>query len=272
MHVVVTGASSGIGDAIAREWLGRGASVTLVARRAARLERIAAAGADRAHVVVSDLAELDGPGATKWLTEAEAKLGPTDVLVNNAGIQICEPATQTDWAEGERLLRLDLLAPLRLTTLVLGRMIPRGGSGTVVDVASMSALAPTPGMFFYNAAKGGLAAASEGLRAEVKKYGVHVVTVYPGPVTSELEARGRAAFEDHVALRNVPTGSPEVLARMIADAVATRRPRVVYPRMYGLARHFPNMTRWLLDALTPPVKGVEARAARSTQHTEENGR
>jgi short-subunit dehydrogenase len=132
-------------------------------------------------------------------------------------------------------------------------MLPRR-SGAIVDIASMAALAPTPGMFFYNAAKAGLAAASEGLRAEMKPHGIHVVTVYPGPVTSELEAAGRAAYEDRATLRHVPTGSPEVLARMIADAVAKRKPRVVYPRVYGVSRHFPNATRWALDALTPPLK------------------
>ncbi|MBX3207586.1 MAG: SDR family NAD(P)-dependent oxidoreductase, partial [Labilithrix sp.] len=215
MHVVVTGASSGIGEAIAREYLGRGDNVTLVARRQEHLERIAAAGADRAHIVVADLADADGSFA--WLDDAESALGPIDVLVNNAGIQIVKHATETDWAAAERLLKLDLHVPLRLTTLVLRRMIPRG-TGTIVDVASMAALAPTPGMYFYNAAKAGLAAASEGLRAEVKKHGVHVVTVYPGPVTSELEAAGRAAYEDAAATRNVPTGTPEVLARLIADA------------------------------------------------------
>jgi short-subunit dehydrogenase len=175
------------------------------------------------------------------------------VLVNNAGIQIVKRAAETDWADAERLLRLDLHVPLRLTRLLLPRMIQRQ-TGTIVDVASMAALGPTPGMFFYNAAKGGLAAASEGLRAEVKKDGVHVVTVYPGPITSEMEAAGRAAFEDHSMTRNVPTGTPEVLARLVADAVARKRARVIYPRMYGLARHFPNATRWALDALTPPLK------------------
>ena len=88
----------------------------------------------------------------------------------------------------------------------------------------------------------------------MKPHGIHVVTVYPGPVTSDLEAAGRAAYEDHAATRNVPTGTPEVLARMIADAVAKRRPRVVYPRLYGVSRHFPNATRWALDKLTPPLK------------------
>jgi short-subunit dehydrogenase len=251
MHVVVTGASSGIGEAIAREYFARGASVTLVARRRDLLDRIAAAGAGRANVVALDLAAADV--GWEWLDEAESALGPIDVLVNNAGIQIVKSAVDTDWADAERLLRLDLYVPLRLTTLVLQRMIPRR-AGTIVDIASMAALAPTPGMFFYNAAKGGLAAASEGLRAEVKKHGVHVVTVYPGPVTSELEAAGRAAFEDHAAARNAPTGTPEVLARMVADAVAKKRARVVYPRVYGVARHFPNATRWALDTLTPPLK------------------
>jgi len=251
MHVVVTGASSGIGEAIAREYFARGARVTLVARRKEHLEKIAAAAAGRSHVVCADLADPDA--AWTWLDEAETALGPIDVLVNNAGSQIVKHAAETDWPAAERLLRLDLLVPLRLTTLVLQRMIPRL-SGAIVDIASMAALAPTPGMFFYNAAKGGLAAASEGLRAEVKRHGIHVVTVYPGPVTSELEAAGRAAYEDRATTRNVPTGSPEILARLVADAVSKKQPRVVYPRMYGIARHFPNATRWALDALTPPLK------------------
>jgi short-subunit dehydrogenase len=251
MHVVVTGASSGIGEAIAREYFGRGASVTLVARRKAHLERIAGAGASRAHVVVADLADVEA--AWGWLDDAERALGPIDVLVNNAGVQIVKHAAETEWSEAERLLRLDLHVPLRLTTLVLRRMIPRS-SGAIVNIASMAALAPTPGMFFYNAAKAGLAAASEGLRAEVKKHDIHVVTVYPGPVTSDLEAAGVLAYQDGLTMRNVPTGTPEVLARMIADAVVKKRPRVVYPRMYGIARHFPNATRWALDALTPPLK------------------
>ncbi len=251
MHVVVTGASSGIGEAIAREYFARGARVTLVARRKEHLDRIASAGTERSHVVCADLA--DAGAAWTWIDEAEKALGPIDILVNNAGVQIVKHVSETDWADAERLLRLDLHVPLRLTALVLKRMIPRQ-TGTIVDIASMAALAPTPGMYFYNAAKGGLAAASEGLRAEVKPHGIHVVTVYPGPVTSELEAAGRAAFEDRATTRNVPTGTPEVLARLVADAVAKKKPRVVYPRMYGFARHFPNATRWALDTLTPPLK------------------
>lgn len=254
MHVAVTGASSGIGEAIVREYFARGADVTMIARRRDLLVAIAAgAGGSKTHVVAADLADA---GATcSWLDDAEAALGPIDVLVNNAGIQIVKHAHETTWEEGERLLRLDLFAPLRLTARMLERMIPRR-QGCIVDIASMAAIAPTPGMFFYNAAKGGLAAASEGLRAEVKAHGIHVVTVYPGPVTSAMEAAGRAAYEDRATSRHVPTGKADVLARLVADAVEKRRPRVVYPAMYGLARHFPNATRWALDALTPPLRNA----------------
>ena len=185
MHVVVTGASSGIGEAIAREYLNRGAKVTLIARRRDRLDKLAEGNESRAHVVQADLGNPEV--AFSWLDAAEEAMGPIDVLVNNAGIQIVKSVLDTSWEDGERLLALDLHTPLRLTQLVLKRMVPRK-SGTIVDIASMAALGPTPGMFFYNAAKAGLAAASEGLRAEMKPYGIHVVTVYPGPVTSDMEA------------------------------------------------------------------------------------
>jgi short-subunit dehydrogenase len=253
-HVVVTGASSGIGEAIAREYLRRGARVTLVARRRDRLDAIAKDHTDRAHVVQADLG--DASKAFAWLDGAEEANGPIDVLVNNAGVQIVKGAVDTPWEDGERLLVLDLHVPLRLTQLVLKRMLPRK-SGTIVDIASMAAIAPTPGMFFYNAAKAGLAAASEGLRAEMRPHGIHVVTVYPGPVTSDMEAAGRDAYEATAATKYSPTGAPDVLARLIAHAVDRKRARVVYPRMYAFARHFPNATRWALDALTPPLKALK---------------
>jgi len=251
MHVVVTGASSGIGEAIAREYLNRGARLTVIARRREKLDALVSSARDRTHVVQADLGRPDV--AFAWVDEAEAALGPIDVLVNNAGVQIVKSATETSWEDAERLLVLDLHTPLRLTQVVLRRMIPRK-QGTIVDIASMAAIAPTPGMFFYNAAKAGLAAASEGLRAEVKPHGIHVVTVYPGPVTSDMEAAGRAAYEETAAAKYTPTGSPDVLARMIAVAVEKKRPRVLYPRVYGVSRHFPNVTRWALDALTPPLR------------------
>lgn len=249
-HVVVTGASSGIGESIAREWLRRGARVTLVARRRELLDEIAKSAPERTRVVVADLSD---PSALTLPDDV-------DVLVNNAGVQIVEEAHVTPWDRAEQLLKLDLHTPLRLIQAVLPQMIARK-SGAIVNVASMAAIAPTPGMMFYNAAKAGLAAASEALRAEVAPHNVRVVTVYPGPVKSAMEVAGRAAYEDSAAVRNTPVGDPDVLARMISNAVERNRARVIYPRVYGLARHFPNTTRWFLDAFTPRVRADRTLSA-----------
>ncbi|MCC6903305.1 MAG: SDR family NAD(P)-dependent oxidoreductase [Polyangiaceae bacterium] len=245
-HALITGASSGIGEALARAWLASGAAVTLVARRKSLLEQVAATAPERTRVITADLSADFSPQAL--FDEAEAALGPVDVLVNNAGVQIVEPAHETAWERAEALLRVDLFAPLRLTQEALRRMLPRR-QGAIVDIASMAALAPTPGMIFYNAAKAGLAGASEGLRAEAARGGVHVVTVYPGPVKSAMEAAGRAAYEQSRLVELMtPTGDPDVLARLVLAAVEKRRARVIYPRLNVFARWFPGTTRRLTDA------------------------
>ncbi len=255
MHVVITGASSGIGEAIAREYFSRNAHVTLVARRRDLLEKLAEDGDGKAHIVTADLS--DPEQVTTWVDAAEAKNGPVDVLINNAGVQIVRSFVDTPFEEGARLIQIDLLAPLRLSHFMAKRMMARG-KGTLVDISSMAAIAPTPGMSFYNAAKGGLAAASEGLRAELKPHGVHVVTVYPGPVKTPMETAGRAAYEESwVARMLAPAGEATVLARLVADAVEEKQPRIIYPFMNALGRHFPAVTRIMLDAFTPKVRKTE---------------
>jgi short-subunit dehydrogenase len=251
MHVVVTGASSGIGEAIAREYFSRNARVTLVARRRELLEKLAVEG-EKAHLVTADLS--DPAQVTSWVDAAESAQGPIDVLINNAGVQIVRPFIETPFEDGARLLQVDLLAPLQLSQFVVKRMAARG-KGTLVDVCSMAAIAPTPGMSFYNAAKGGLAAFSEGLRAELKPQGVHVVTVYPGPVKTAMETAGRAAYEESwVARMLAPPGEASVLARLVADAVEQKEARVIYPFINALGRHFPAVTRLILDAFTPKIR------------------
>lgn len=260
MHVVVTGASSGIGEALAREYLRRGASLTLVARRQDKLAEIAGGDASRCHLVGADLAEL--AHACDWVEGAEKALGPVDILVNNAGVQIVAATPGTTIEDGERLLRLNVLSPFRLTKRVLPGMIERG-RGAIVDVASMAAIAPVPGMFYYNASKAALGAASEGLRGELRRTGVHVMTVYPGPIRTPLEARGRAAYEDTTFSRLfTPVGDPAVLARKIADGVASRRARIIYPGFNAVSRHLPNLTRFVLDRFTPPLRALPQVAAR----------
>lgn len=250
-HVAVTGASSGIGEALVREFVRAGASVTLLARRRDLMEAIAREVGGRTHVVTADLA--DPAQATCWLGAAEAALGPIDVLINNAGVQVVQPAHLTDPARGQTLLQVDLLVPLQVTRTVLPGMIARG-SGTIVDVSSGVAQVPLPGMWYYNAAKAGLSAASESLRGELRKTGVHVVTVYPGPVDTPIARDGFASYEPSLLMKLLPQGRTDVLARLVRRAVERRRARVIYPRIYVLTRYFPTVGRWVVDRLTPPAR------------------
>jgi short-subunit dehydrogenase len=249
MHAFVTGASAGIGAAIATRLATTGYDVTLVARRDEHLRRVAEAlppGA-RARCVVADVSDLER--LPVLLEEAEAEFGPIDVLVNNAGIQIVALTPEVTIAEGERLLTINVLAPFRLTQSILPRMLARR-SGTIVDVASLASFAPTPGLFHYSASKAAVSAASEALRAEIAEGGVHVVTVYPGIVSSDMEVAARARFPRDPT-RGLPTGSTRVLAELVVDAIERKRPRVIYPRIYVLARWFPSLTRWVMDHFSP---------------------
>jgi short-subunit dehydrogenase len=247
-HVVITGASSGIGAAMVKEWAGAGAAVTLVARRKAELEAVAAAAGGSTQIFTADL--TDPEKAIDFLPAAEKGFGPIDVLVNNAGVQIVEEFVLTEPERAELMLRLDLHTPLRLSREVVPGMIARG-SGCVVDVSSVAALAPTPIMTYYNAAKAGLAAASESLRGELRGTGVHVVTVYPGPVKTGMADAALQVLEPTAGARHAPTGTPERLARLVRRAVEQRKNRVIYPGVYGITSHFPNLTRFMLDRLSP---------------------
>ena len=266
MHVAITGASSGIGEALVREFLRAGASVTMIARRRELMEAIAssAGGGGKARVVVADLGKV--ATACDWIADAENALGPIDVLINNAGVQHVEPSHTIDTARGLAEIEVDLLVPLALTRALLPGMVARK-SGTIVDVASVAGLAPTPGMWHYNAAKGGLAAASESLRGELRGSGVHVVTVYPGPVDTPMARAGYLAYPESWATKMVPEGKPDVLARRVRAAVEKRRARVIYPRWYVLTRWFPGSTRWFLDHFTPAPFSLEdqKKAAQLTE-------
>jgi len=168
-------------------------------------------------------------------------------------VQIVDNFAATDMERAEQLLRVNLHSPLHLTRAVLPDMLARK-SGTIVDIASLSAIAPTPGMVYYNAAKAGLAAASESLRGEIRGSGVHVVTIYPGPVETAMGRAGYAALEQTASARATPQGTPDVLAKLIRRAVEKRKSRVIYPWIYTIARHLPGLTRWSLDRFSP--KGV----------------
>jgi short-subunit dehydrogenase len=129
-------------------------------------------------------------------------------------------------------------------------MIARG-SGTIVDIASLSAIAPTPYMPWYSASKAALAAASETLHGELRGTGVHCVTVYPGPVDTAMARNAMVRFNNAKAATAAPSGTTEELARLVRNAIVGKHDRIIYPRSYWTARWFPGITRFVLDRFAP---------------------
>ncbi len=251
MHVFITGASSGIGEAFAREHHKRGASVSLVARRKQKLDALVSELGSRAIAIEADLTSPRAAEAA--IAPAEAAFGPIDVLVNNAGVQIVALAEETDPDAGEALLSLNVATPLRLIRHLLPAMKKRG-AGTIVNVASMAALSPVPGMLYYNASKGGLANASEALRGELWGSGVNVVTVYPGPVHTDMGAKAVVKYEETLSASLAPWGTSRELAEIVARTVELGGARVVYPRSYAVSLFFPIISRWFSLKFSPKLK------------------
>ena len=249
MHALVTGASGAIGTALARRLAADGHRLTLAARRVDRMQRLADTLA-HAVVVRSDLCE---EGAAEALVDAAvAAQGPVDLLVNNAGVQYVEPLDGVSAARMERLYRVNLTAPLQLMNRVLPSMQDRG-HGAVVNVASIAAVHPMPGSAHYSSSKAALASASEAARTELAGSGVHVLTVYPGPVRSEMHAAAVEAMGHDWTTRLVPTGEPDELAERVVRALEARRDRVVYPRAYLPGFWLPRVAGAILERFSPSV-------------------
>jgi len=254
MHVVITGASSGIGACLAREFHQSGAEVTIVARRSALLEQLKAALGSRCEVVVADLAARE---PARWVDEVEARR-PIDVFINNAGFNISGPFDAASPPDVERMFQVDLHAPIALARAAVPRMIARG-SGALVNISSVAGIVPPAGMACYSAAKAGLAAFSEALRAELQHTGVHVLTVYPGPIDNGAQQENEAMYG--AAAKAAPWGDPRELSRAVRLALLRRRARLVFPRFYAAARAFPQLARWVVDASTPLISRDGIRGA-----------
>ncbi len=247
-HALVTGASSGIGEAVVKALASEGHSVTLIARRETELRRVAKeiGPSVGSNAMAYDLG--DTFGIAELVRRAEAKLGPVDVLVNNAGFELVGRSNEIALEQIERIMRINFLASCAMTQAVVPGMIQRG-RGTIVDVASVAAYACPPFLTYYSASKAALEAVSVSLRREFKKHGIHVVTVYPGPIRTLMTERGLAGYRGNPTM-GLPWGTPQVLAGRIVRAIKRHRGTVIYPRLYWLGRLFPSLNA-LVMSLAP---------------------
>jgi len=242
MHVLLTGASSGIGAALAVALSKEGHTLTLVARRKAKLDEVADACPGTAHVLPTDLTD---PDAVAGLVDAaEAVGGPVEALINNAGIELIGAAATLDPDGLERLFRLNLLTPVHLTRAVLPGMLDRG-AGTIVDIASVGAFIPPPYGSHYGASKAALATMGHGLRWELRDSPVRVITVYPGPIETDM---GTRVIDEYTAdpSAGLPWGTADQLAQRIISAMARGKAEVFYPRFYRASRWFQMITLWIM--------------------------
>ncbi|EJC6763006.1 SDR family oxidoreductase [Vibrio parahaemolyticus] len=178
--VVITGASSGIGEAIARRFSEEGHPLLLVARRVERLEALNLPSTLCEKVDVTDQASL-----ITAIEKAEAQFGPADVLVNNAGVMLLGQIDTQDAAEWKRMFDVNVLGLLNGMHSVLASMKARN-SGTIINISSIAGKKTFPDHAAYCGTKFAVHAISENVREEVAASNVRVTTIAPGAVETEL--------------------------------------------------------------------------------------
>ena len=180
-RAVVTGASRGIGAAIAERLAGAGARVALVARSAGPLQQLADRLGGSAYAVdLSDAAQVSG-----LIERIEADGGPVDLLVNNAGLEATAAITSQSAGDVQAIVQVNLVTPIELCRQVLPGMLARG-RGHVVNVSSLAGVAAFPGFSTYGATKAGLTHFTSGLRADLRGRPVGTTVVEIGPVPTEM--------------------------------------------------------------------------------------
>jgi NADP-dependent 3-hydroxy acid dehydrogenase YdfG len=216
---VVTGASSGIGEATARRLAGDGATVALVARRGDRLEALARdIGNDggKALAITSDI--TDEGQARSAIERAHSELGRLDILVNNAGVMLLGPIQGADTSEWRRMVDVNVMGLLYCTYYALPVMRDQGG-GHIVNISSVAGRTASLGVGVYNATKWAVGAFSESLRQEALHLNVRVTIIEPGMVVTELQEHTTNELAKQAMDRALSETKAPLQAEDIAEAI-----------------------------------------------------
>jgi short-subunit dehydrogenase len=214
-RVLLTGASGGIGQAIARALHERGATLLISGRRAEELERIAAGLGAGAEVLQADLTERDAPA------DLVRRAGAVDALVANAALPASGPIDDFSPDEIDRALEVNLRAPIQLTRALVPGMVERG-HGHVVLISSLAGKVASVGSSLYSATKFGLRGFAAGLREDLHDSGVGVTVVFPGFVSDA----GMFADAEVRLPRGVGTRRPEQVAAAVVKGVERGRAEI----------------------------------------------
>jgi NADP-dependent 3-hydroxy acid dehydrogenase YdfG len=229
---LVTGASSGIGEATAVALAAEGATVAIAARRRDRLEQVVERIGNDADVLVIETDVTDEAAARAMVAATVTEFGRLDTVVNNAGVMLLGPIVDAPVEEWKRMVHLNLLGLLYTTHAALPHLLDAAGQGPrrvadLVNVSSVAGRAARQGSGVYNATKFGVGAFSESLRQEVTRRHVRVSLVEPGAVRTELAGHNRPEVLETLSANFAQT---EIMrAEDIAEAIVftVTRPRHV---------------------------------------------
>ncbi len=256
---VITGASSGIGAATARNLARHGLRVILVARRRERLEQLASEirqTGGQAEIIPADLSQ-EGERERVY-TQVEAEFGQVDILVNNAGLGWYGYGTEMPWAIASEILQVNVNAAVHFTLLFLKKMRSLG-SGHIINIGSISGSLPSQGVAIYGATKSFLDNFTTALYRELTGTHLHVSVVRAGPVLTDFSDTA-AAFEGGL---HIPTEHLGVTAETIANRIwnLLEHPRrVIYvPSWLGITPFIENSFGWLIDRLGPLLLRAQSR-------------
>jgi NADP-dependent 3-hydroxy acid dehydrogenase YdfG len=229
---LVTGASSGIGEATARILAARGATVAMAARRTDRLKSLGEAIADDGGTAVPvELDVSDREAAEAAVANTVAELGRLDVLVNNAGVMLLGPMLEAPVEEWQQMVEVNLLGLMYMTKAAVPHLLEAAegdrGVADVVNISSVAGRIARRNSGVYNATKFGVGAFSESLRQEVTGRHVRVSLVEPGAVATELTSHNRPEVREQIEGRfgDVKLLESEDIAEAI-EFVVTRPPHV----------------------------------------------
>jgi short-subunit dehydrogenase len=260
--MIITGASSGIGEATARLAALQGYRLVLAARRGDRLEALATSLRAAGGVAIPRITDLSVLEHIERLVQTTlAEFGQIDILFNNAGfgrLNWLEDLDPVQEIEGQ--LRINLLGAIQTTRAVLPHMLARR-KGHIINMASMAGFVGTPTYTIYSAGKFGLRGFNEALRREVGVYGIHVSGIYPSGVATEFSQHVGYQRKTGVTTPKSLRLSAETVARTVLDVA--RHPRhtvIIPPAMRWVAwvnLLFPGMVDWLVERrFTRPERGL----------------
>jgi len=248
---VITGASSGIGAATAMALARSAWRVVLVARRADRLDELAAAITDAGgETLIEALDASDGAAVDAMSDRVHSTWGAPALLVNSAGAGIWRFLEETTAAEIDSMIGAPYLAAAHTSRVFVGGMI-ESGRGHLIHIGSPASIIPWPGATAYTASRWALRGLHEALRQDLSGTRVRSSLVYFGEVSSEYFETNPGSHEHIPSLgRSIPVSTPERCAEVILDVIRRPRPVVYHPfalrLMAWTAAVLPGPTRWLI--------------------------